>query len=99
MPLGIIFLTYTCNPKTYFGTDPVKNWIDSCARKNHLTGLFDIEATEKKETEQAMIESSANILLRVWEDPFILFIDYLRKSPLSPLKKLVPYFSEIIPNN
>ena len=39
-----------------------------------------------------MIESSANILLRVWEDTSLLFIDYPRKIPSSPLKKLNAIF-------
>ena len=39
-----------------------------------------------------MIESSAGILMRVWEETFLLFIDYLRKSPSSPFKRFNAIF-------
>ena len=44
------------------------------------------------EIEQAMIESSENIILPVWEEIFILFMNYRLKIPSSPFKKLNSLF-------
>ena len=40
-----------------------------------------------------MIEASAGLLLRCWEEVFLLFINYLRKSKSSPFKKLSAIFA------
>ena len=40
-----------------------------------------------------MLESSSGVLLRVWEDTFLLFIDYFRKSSSSPFGNLNAIFA------
>ena len=40
-----------------------------------------------------MMEYSENIILRVWEEIFTLFVDYLFKSPLSTFKKIDKIFA------
>ena len=87
------FLTYTCNQRTHFGTAPIKTWIDDGFWKNYYPGFHELEYDDQKEIEYAVIESSACILLRVWEETFLLFIDYLRKSPSSPFKSLNAIFA------
>jgi hypothetical protein len=87
------FLTHICNMKTHFGTSPIKIWIDGNAWKDHFTGFYNLELDEQKEIEHAVLESSARVLLQVWEEVFLLFIDYLRKSPSCPFKKLNAIFA------
>ena len=41
----------------------------------------------KKETERPLLDSTAEPLLRVCEEVFLLFIGYLRKGPCIPFKK------------
>ena len=79
--------------KTHFGTSPIKNWIDGIEWKSHFPNFYDLELDEQKEIEHAVLESSAGLLLRIWEEVFLLFIDYLRKSPSSPFKKLNAIFA------
>ena len=79
--------------KTHFGTSPIKNWIDSIKWKRHFPNFYDLELDEQKEIEHAILESSAGLLLRIWEEVFLLFIDYLRKSSSSPFKKLNAIFA------
>ena len=87
------FLTYTCNQRTHFGTAPIKTWIDDGLWKKHYPGFNDLEPDEKKEIEEAMVESSAGMLLRVWEETFLLFIEYLCKSTTSPFRKVNAIFA------
>ena len=87
------FLTHTCNMKTHFGTAPIKDWLDSDEWKDYYPGFYDLENDEMKEIEYAFLESSASLLIRVWEEVFLLFIDYLRKSQTSPFKKLIALFA------
>ena len=87
------FLTFTCNTKTHFGTAPIKNWINGNEWKSYYPGYDELESDEKKEIETALVDASASLLLRVWEEVSSLFIDYLRKSPSSPFKKLKSIFS------
>ena len=86
------FLTYTCNMKTHFGTAPVKKWIDGEEWKNNFPGYHDLELDEQKEINNALLQSSAGLLLRIWEEVYQLIIDYLRKSDSIPFKKLHALF-------
>lgn len=87
------FCTYTCNMKSHFGTAPIKNWIDSGEWKNHYPSFELLDSEEKKEIYKAILHSSAALLLRIWEEVFLLFINYLRKSKSSPFKKLNAIFA------
>ena len=82
------FLTFTCNMKTHFGTAPIKEWMDGNEWKNHYPGFYDLDHDEQDEIECAFLESAAGLLLRVWDETFELFIDYLMKSESSPFRKL-----------
>ena len=73
------FLTHTCNMKTHFGTAPVKNWMDGNEWKKNFPGYFNLEYDQKKEIDQAVVESLGVLLLRIWEEIFPLFVDYLKK--------------------
>ena len=79
--------------KTHFGTAPIKNWIDGDEWKHHYPGFYELDLDEQDEIEFAFLESSAGVLLRVWEEVFLLFIDYIRKSPTSPLNKFNAIFA------
>ena len=46
----------------------------------------------KKIIEHFLFESAAGPLIRVWEEILLLFIDYLRKIPSIPIKKLNDIF-------
>ena len=87
------FLTFTCNQKNHFGTKPIKNWIDSEDWKSHYPNFYDLESDQQQEISHAVLESSAGTMLRVWEEVFLLFIDYLRKSKSSPFKRFKSIFA------
>eukprot|EP00957_Ditylum_brightwellii_P189518 14425337-Ditylum_brightwellii.AAC.1 len=53
------YLMYTCNQRTHFGTAPIKTWIYDGLWKKHYPGFNNLEPDEKKEIEEAMVESSA----------------------------------------
>ena len=38
--------------------------------KEALSRVFELEIDEQKETEDAMVQSSAGLLLRIWEEVF-----------------------------
>ena len=40
-----------------------------------------------------MVESSGTLLLRIWEEIFPLFVDYLKNSPSSPFKRFLALFT------
>ena len=48
---------------------------------------------EQKEIEDAMVQSSAGLLLRIWEEVFLLVLEYLRKTETSPFKKMTAIFA------
>ena len=87
------FLTYTCSMKTHFGVAPIRNWLDSGEWKKHYEGFFVLDPVEQKEIENAILESAAGPMLCIWEEVFLLFLEYLRKSPSSPFKKLNAIFA------
>ena len=49
--------------------------------------------TEQPEIQFATIQYLAGLLLRLWEEAFQLFINYLHKIPTSPLKHLDAFFA------
>ena len=55
--------------------------------------FYELGDIKQKEIEEALIQSSAGIFLRCWEEVFLLFINYLRKSKSSPFKKLKSIFA------
>ena len=87
------FLTYICNQKSHFGTAPIKNWIDDGLWKKCYHGFNNLEVDERKKIEKAVLESSTGVHLRVWEEIFLLCIDYLRKSSTSPFRNLNAIFA------
>lgn len=87
------FLTYTGNQKKHFGTAPLKNWIDDGSWKDHFPNFYVLHPDEQEEIENAIIQASTGLLLRIWEEVFLLFIKYLRKSESSPFKKLLAIFA------
>ena len=87
------FLTFTCNQRDHFGTSNIKKWIDNDEWKSNYPNFYQLELDEQKEIQCAMIEASAGMLLRCWEEVFLLFINYLRKSKSSPFKKLSAIFA------
>lgn len=87
------FLTFTCNMKTHFGTAPIKEWIDSGEWKQHFPGFYELEKDEQNEIEDALKASAASIFLRVWEETYLLFVEYLQKSKSSPFKDQKSIFS------
>ena len=87
------FLTFTCSMKTHFGTAPLQNWIDDGEWKKHYKGFYVLDPHEQKEIENALLEAAAGPMLRIWEEVFLLFLEYLRKSPSSPFKKLNAIFA------
>ena len=79
--------------KTRFGTAPIKNWIDSGHWKRHYPNFHVLSLNEQKEIEEALLSSAGGLFLRIWEETFLLFIEYLRKSPSSPFKRLNAIFA------
>ena len=87
------FLTFTCNQKKHFGTAPIKNWLDDKEWTKHYPDYEYLNLTEKKEIDDALLQASAGLLLRVWEEVSQLFIDYLLKSKSSPYKEIDAIFA------
>ena len=88
------FLTFTCSMKTHFGTAPVKNWIDGEEWKQHYPGFYELDQIQQNEIKEALQQSAAGPLLRIWEEVFLLFIKYLKYSPSSPFKKFDSIFAQ-----
>ena len=86
------FLTFTCNAKQHFGTAPIKNWVDNCGWEKYYQDFGELEEDEKEEIQEAIINASAGLILRVWEEATELFLDYLQKSPSSPFNKVLTFF-------
>ena len=87
------FCTYTCNKKTHFGTAPIKKWIDSGEWQRNFPSFEMLELDEKKEIKNAVVQASATLLLHIWEEVFLLFINYLRISKSSPFKNVNDIFA------
>lgn len=87
------FLTFTCNQKTHFGTKVIRAWLDSGEWKKHYPGFFDLDTDEQEEIKKAIIAASAPLLLRVWEEVYLLFVTYLQKSKSSPFRNQKALFS------
>ena len=79
--------------KKHFGTKPIKNWLDSNEWKNHFDGYFDLDVNERKEVDNAIIQSSSSLLLRIWQEVCQLFINYLHKSSSSPFQSFRSIFA------
>ena len=87
------FLTFTCNMKRHFGTKPIKNWIDGDEWKKNYPKYNDLTFDERKEIHQALNQAAAPLLLRAWNETCRIFLDYLKKSPSSPFRKVVTLFA------
>ena len=87
------FLTFTCNQKNHFGTAPIKNWLDNHSYIHHFPNYFKLEPSQQEEIRRAVLQSSVGLMMRVWEEVFLLFIDYLKKSKSSPFKRFRSIFA------
>ena len=67
------FLTFTCNQREHFGTKPIKLWTDSDEWMKHFPKVGNLKASEIKELKRALIQASAALLLRVWQEVCRLF--------------------------
>ena len=87
------FLTFTCNQREHFGTKPIKLWTDSDEWMKHFPKVGNLKASEIKELKRALIQASAALVLRVWQEVCHLFLSYLKHSDSSPYKKAVAIFA------
>jgi predicted GIY-YIG superfamily endonuclease len=87
-----MFLTFTCNQKKHFGVKCVKQWIDSTEWQAFYPGFDSLPSFEQQEVRDAIIQASAGLLLRNWQEVSTLFVDYLRKSPSSPYRRVNSIF-------
>ena len=87
------FLTFTCNQKKHFGMSPLKEWVDSKEWIKHYPDYHDLNVFEREEIEKAVLQASGGLLLRNWQEVCKLFLDYLRKSPSSPYRKVLSIFA------
>ena len=87
------FLTHTCSMKTHPGTSPVKNWLDSNDWQRQYPGFFVLSKHEQEEIKQSFLASSSGTMMRIWEEVFLTFLDYLQKSDSSPFKRLRAMFA------
>ena len=87
------FVTYTCNQKEYFGTKPIKEYIDYNEWQDHYYCFKDLTPSEVEEIHSAVMQVSAYLLLRTWQEVCKLFLDYLKNSPKIPFRKVVSLFA------
>ena len=87
------FLTFTCSMKTHFGTSPLRTWLDNGSWKSYFEGFHVLNPLEQEEIERSLLEAASGPMLRIWEEVFLLFLEYLRKSPSSPFKRLNALFA------
>lgn len=87
------FLTFTCNMKKHFGTAPIKNWFDSGEWKDYFPDFYKLQDFEQEEIIKSVQQSMAPVLMRVWEETYLLLVEYLQKSPSSPFKHQRAIFS------
>ena len=74
------FLTFTCNQKHRFGTSNIKNWVDGDEWKSHYPNFYQLELDEQKQIADAIIEASAGLLLRCWEEVFFIIYQLFEKK-------------------
>jgi hypothetical protein len=87
------FLTYTCNMKKHFGTQPIKEWIDSKQWKKYIPYFEDLDLTNQEEIENGINQASSGLLLRVWQEVTQLFLQFIKDSPSSPFINVKSMFT------
>ena len=87
------FVTFTCNQKKHFGTKPIKTWIDGDEWKQYYPGYFDLTSRERKEIKDQLLQASAGLLLRAWNETCRYFLEFLRTSSSSPFKNVLCMFA------
>ena len=75
------------------GTKPIKEWIDGDEWKNNFPNYENLSKSEKNEIKDSLNQAAAPLLLRAWNETCRLFLDYLKKSPSSPFKKVKTLFA------
>lgn len=86
------FLTFTCNQKQHFGVSKIKNWLDEEEWKKNYNNFESLTWWQKKEIEEAILQSSSSLFLRNWQETCLLFLKYLTTSTSSPFKKIKSVF-------
>ena len=71
----------------------IKNWLDNNSFTDYYPNHSKLEATQKEEIRRSLLQSSVGLMMRVWEEVFLLFIDYLKKSKSSPFKRFRSIFA------
>ena len=61
-------------------------------KENH-NNVCDLDLDEHNEIESALIDASVGLLLCVWEDEFLLFINYLSTRKFNIFKRLKTIFA------
>ena len=74
-----VFLTITCNMKLYFGTKPIKNWIDRNEWEKNYPNFDKLSDDEKGEIRHALNQAAVSLLMRSWNESCRMFLDYLKK--------------------
>jgi predicted GIY-YIG superfamily endonuclease len=78
------FLTFTANQSCHFGLKPIRKWIENKGWASIYPGYNDLNETYQREIDDAVNQASAGLMLRVWEEVSILFLEFITKSPHSP---------------
>ena len=79
--------------KKHFRVKNIKNWVDSNQWQLHYPDFHKLSLFEKEEIHNVVIQSSATLTLRNWQETCALLLVYLRKSPSSPLKNMKTMFA------
>ena len=87
------FFTFTANQSQHFGLRKIKKWIDEKGWKDQFPKYNELNDNDQKEIDEAMRQSAAGLMLRIWEEVSKLFLDFLTTSPHSPYKNINATFA------
>ena len=70
------FLTYTANQDRHFGLKPIKKWLKHKGWSELYSGYNDMISSDQEEINNAVVQASSGIILRVWEEVSKIFLDF-----------------------
>ena len=87
-----LFLSFTCNMKLHFGTNPIKKWIDGISWSKNFHNFHRLTEEEKIEVTKSLEQAASILLLRSWNESCRIFLDHLKLSLHSPFNTVDAFF-------
>jgi hypothetical protein len=66
--------------RKHFGTAPIHAWLEFGNLKEYYPGFSELSESKQKEVENAHVQASSGLFVRVWEEVTEIFLHYLKHS-------------------